>query len=384
MIGIFKQGFVMKKMHIGIPKEVKKDENRVGATPETVYSYVSAGHSVFVENNAGHQIGFTNEMYQKAGATIVHSAKEVYSKEMIIKVKEPQQSEFPLLHEGQILFTYLHLAPDPEQTKQLLERKVIGIAYETVTDEAGRLPLLVPMSEVAGRISIQAGATALQIAHGGKGVLLGGIPGVRPANVIILGAGVVGTEAMRMALGLGANVTIFDRSLNRLRELDKLYAPALKTLYSTPAAIEEAIITADLIVGAVLIPGKTAPKLLTRAHLKKMAPGTVIVDVAIDQGGCAETSKPTTHSAPTYVIDGVVHYCVANMPAACAKTATQGLTNATLPYALKIASLGYKQALIEDVHLRNGLNVYRGKVTNEHVAADLGYEYFEPFSVLKG
>ena len=373
----------MKKMHIGIPKEVKKDENRVGATPETVYSYVSAGHSVFVENNAGHQIGFTNDMYQKAGATIVHSAKEVYSKEMIIKVKEPQQSEFPLLHEGQVLFTYLHLAPDPEQTKQLLEKKVIGIAYETVTDEAGRLPLLVPMSEVAGRISIQAGATALQIAHGGKGVLLGGIPGVKPANVIILGAGVVGTEAMRMALGLGANVTIFDRSLNRLRELDKLYAPSLKTLYSTPAAIEEAVVTADLIVGAVLIPGKTAPKLLTRALLKKMTPGTVIVDVAIDQGGCAETSKPTTHSAPTYVVDGVVHYCVANMPAACAKTSTQGLTNATLPYALKIANLGYKQALLEDVHLRNGLNVYRGKVTNEHVAADLGYEYHEPFALLK-
>jgi alanine dehydrogenase len=382
MIVILKQRLAMSKMQIGIPKEVKKDENRVGATPETVYSYVTAGHSVFVEKNAGVQIGFTNEMYQKAGAKIVDSAKEVYSKEMIIKVKEPQDAEFPLLHEGQILFTYLHLAPDPEQTKRLIERKIVGIAYETVTDEAGRLPLLVPMSEVAGRISIQAGATALQLIHGGKGVLLGGIPGVKPAKVIILGGGVVGTEAMRMALGLGADVTIFDRSLNRLRELDKLYAPALKTLYSTPAAIDEAILTADLIIGAVLIPGKTAPKLLTRAHLQKMTPGTVIVDVAIDQGGCTETSRPTTHSNPTYVVDGVVHYCVANMPAACARTATQGLTNATLPYALKIANLGYKKALLEDPHLRDGLNVHLGKVTNKHVADDLGYEYFPPLSVL--
>lgn len=370
------------KMHIGIPKEVKKDENRVGATPETVYSYVAAGHSVEVEKNAGLNVGFTNEMYEKAGAKIVDSPKEVYKNQMIIKVKEPQASEFPLMHEGQILFTYLHLAPDPEQTKHLLERKVVGIAYETVTDEAGRLPLLVPMSEVAGRISIQAGATALQIANGGKGVLLGGIPGVKPAKVVILGGGVVGTEAMRMALGLGADVTIFDRSLPRLRELDRLYAPALKTLFSTPAAIEEAITTADLIIGAVLIPGKLAPKLLTRAHLQKMSPGTVIVDVAIDQGGCAETSKATTHSSPTYVVDGIVHYCVANMPAACARTATQGLTNATLPYALKIANLGYRKALLEDAHLREGLNVHLGKVTNKPVADDLGYEYFDPMSVL--
>ena len=382
MVGILKQRFAMTKMHIGIPKEVKKDENRVGATPDTVFSYVSAGHSVVVEKNAGLQIGFTNEMYEKAGAKIVDTAKEVYDSQMIIKVKEPQISEFPLLREGQILFTYLHLAPDPEQTKHLIERKIVGIAYETVTDEAGRLPLLVPMSEVAGRIAIQAGATALQINNGGKGVLLGGIPGVKPGKVVILGGGVVGTEAMRMALGLGADVTIFDRSLPRLRELDKLYAPSLKTLYSTPAAIEEAISTADLVIGAVLIPGKTAPKLLTRAHLKKMSPGSVIVDVAIDQGGCAETSRPTTHSQPTYVVDGIVHYCVANMPAACARTSTQGLTNATLPYALKIATLGYKKALFEDPHLRNGLNVHLGKVTNQYVAEDLGYEYFEPMSVL--
>lgn len=371
-------------MHIGIPKEVKKDENRVGATPETVHSYVAAGHIVSVETGAGAAIGFTDEMYHKAGAKIVSGPKEVYENEMIIKVKEPQKSEFPLLREGQILFTYLHLAPDPEQTRNILEKKIVGIAYETVTDEAGRLPLLVPMSEVAGRISIQAGATALQIAHKGKGVLLGGIPGVAPAKVVILGGGVVGTEAMRMALGAGADVTIFDRSINRLRELDKIHAPALKTLYSTPAAIEKAITTADLIIGAVLIPGKTAPKLLTRADLKKMSPGTVIVDVAIDQGGCTETSRPTTHSDPTYVVDGVVHYCVSNMPAAYARTATQGLTNATLPYALKIASLGYKKALLEDPHLRAGLNVHLGKVTNQFVAADLGYEYFDPLSVLEG
>lgn len=370
-------------MKIGIPKEVKKDENRVGATPDTVYSFVQAGHDVSVQSGAGLKIGFTDEMYRKAGAYIVQTAKEVYQNEMIVKVKEPQSSEFPLMHEGQILFCYLHLAPDPEQTKHLLEQKVVGIAYETVTDDAGRLPLLIPMSEIAGRIAVQAGATALQIINGGKGVLLGGIPGVKPGKVAVLGGGIVGTEAMRMALGLGADVTIFDRNLNRLRELDKLYAPALKTLFSTPAAIEEAVTNADLVIGAVLIPGKTAPKLLTRAMLKKMQPGSVIVDVAIDQGGCTETSRPTTHSAPTYLVDDIVHYAVSNMPAACAKTSTQGLTNATLPYALKIAALGYERALKEDPHLRNGLNVYFGKVTNPYVAEDLEYEYFEPMSVLR-
>ncbi|MES2274078.1 MAG: alanine dehydrogenase [Chlamydiota bacterium] len=360
-------------MKIGIPKEVKKDEFRVGATPESARSLVEAGHSVQVQTHAGTKIGFTDEMYIKAGAHIVKSAEEVYQNEMILKVKEPQSSEFPLLREGQILFTYLHLAPDPEQTKHLLERKVIGIAYETVTDDQGRLPLLIPMSEIAGRVAIQAGATALQMVNGGRGVLLGGIPGVRPAHVVVLGAGIVGTEAMRMALGLGADVTIFDRNLNRLRELDKLFAPALKTVFSTTAAIEEAVIHADLVIGGVLIPGKTAPKLVTHAMVKRMMPGSVIVDVAIDQGGCIETSRPTTH---TYIVDGVVHYAVTNMPAACARTSTMGLTNATLPYALKIANLGYKKALKEDIHLMNGLNVYRGKVTNEHVAEDLGYQYF--------
>lgn len=369
-------------MKIGVPKEVKKDENRVGATPDTVHAFVAAGHPVQVQAGAGANIGFTDEMYKKAGAQIVDGAEKVYQNEMIIKVKEPQASEFPLLREGQILFTYLHLAPDPEQCKQILAKKIIGIAYETVTDEHGRLPLLVPMSEVAGRLAIQVGAVALQMSNGGRGVLLGGIPGVRPGKVVVLGGGVVGTEAMRMALGLGADVTIFDRSLTRLRELDKLYAPALKTAYSTPAAVEEALMQADLVVGAVLIPGKTAPRLITKEHLKKMKTGSVIVDVAIDQGGCTETSQATTHSNPTYVVDGVIHYCVANMPAACARTSTQGLTNATLPYALKLANLGYKKAMLEDHHLMNGLNVCLGKVTNRFFAEDLGYEYHAPKSVL--
>jgi alanine dehydrogenase len=362
-------------MKIGIPKEVKKDEYRVGATPETVRAFVEAGHSVQVQSHAGYKIGYLDEMYFRAGAEIVGTAQEIYQNEMIIKVKEPQDSEFPLLKEGQILFCYLHLAPDPEQTRHLLEKRVVGIAYETVTDELGRLPLLVPMSEIAGRIAVQAGAAALQMVHGGRGVLLGGIPGVKPGKVVVLGAGVVGTESMRMALGLGADVTIFDRNLSRLRELDKMFAPALKTVYSTPAAVEEAVLQADLVIGGVLIPGKTAPKLVTHEMVKKMQPGSVIVDVAIDQGGCIETSRPTTHSNPTFVLDGVVHYGVTNMPAACARTATQGLTNATLPYALKIANKGYREALQEDRYLRDGLNVYFGKVTNRFVAEDLGYEY---------
>ena len=371
------------KTKIGIPKEVKNNEFRVGATPETVHAFVEAGHSVQVETNAGAKIGFTDEMYVKAGAKIVPSAKEIYANnDLIIKVKEPQSAEFPMLREGQVLFCYLHLAPDPEQTKHLLERKVVGIAYETVTDDQGRLPLLVPMSEIAGRLSIQAGATALQLANGGRGVLLGGIPGVRPGKVVVLGAGVSGTEAMRMALGLGADVMILDRNLPRLRELDKLYAPALKTVYSTPAAIEEAVKQADLVVGAVLVPGKTAPRLITKELVKKMLPGSVIVDISIDQGGCVETIKPTTHSNPTYVVDGVIHYGVTNMPAACARTSTQGLTNATLPFALKLASMGHKEAMLKDPHLMNGLNVYHGHVTNKPVADDLGYTYNEPKGLL--
>ncbi len=362
-------------MRIGVPKEIKKDEFRVGATPDTVRAFVEAGHRIQVQSKAGEKIGFSDAMYSKAGAQIVDSAEEIYENEMIIKVKEPQAAEFPLLREEQILFCYLHLAPDPEQTRNLLERRVIGIAYETVTDDQGRLPLLVPMSEIAGRVAIQAGATALQMVNGGRGVLLGGVPGVRPGKVVVLGGGVVGTEAMRMALGLGADVSIFDRSLSRLRELDKLYAPALKTVYSTPAAIEEAVISADLVIGAVLVAGKKAPRLVTRDVVKKMMPGSVIVDVAIDQGGCVETIRPTTHSDPTYCVDGVVHYGVTNMPAACARTATQGLTNATLPYALKLANFGYKKALMDDPHLMNGLNVFCGNITNMNVAEDLGYAY---------
>lgn len=369
-------------MDIGIPKEIKNKEFRVGLTPRAIKNFTDAGHRVQVEKDAGRAIGFTDEMYIKRGAQIVPTAKEVYQNEMIIKVKEPLSSEFPLLHKDQILFCYLHLAPDPEQTKNLLEQKVIGIAFETITDDFGRLPLLVPMSEVAGRISVQVGATALQLNNGGKGMLLGGIPGVRQGRVVVIGGGIVGTEAMRMALGLGADVTILDTNLNRLRQLDEMYAPALKTLYSSKAAVEEIIKTADLVIGAVLIPGAKAPKLISKDMLKLMEPGSVLVDVAIDQGGCFETSKATTHDNPTYMVDGIVHYCVANMPGACARTSTQGLTNAILPYALKLANKGWKGALKDDPHLRMGLNVCQGKVTNEPVARDLGYDFVDPKTLI--
>lgn len=365
-------------MKIGIPKEIKNHEYRVGATPSMVRALVEAGHTVTVQRSAGLQIGFTDDMYKAAGAIIVETPGQVYNNEMIIKVKEPQANEYPLLREGQILFTYLHLAPDPVQTKALLESKVVGIAYETVTDAQGRLPLLIPMSEIAGRIAIQVGSTCLQMNHGGKGLLLGGVPGVFPACVLVIGGGVVGTEAARMALGLGATVTIVDKDLNRLRQLDALFGPHLKTLYSTSYSIEEAVSWADLIVGSVLIPGKTAPKLITHKMLKKMSPGSVIVDVAIDQGGCTETSRPTTHEDPTYVVDGVIHYCVTNMPGACARTSTQALTNATLDYALTIANKGWKKAVKENPGLRDGLNVCLGKVTNKSVAHDLGYEFVAP------
>ncbi|MBS0634087.1 MAG: alanine dehydrogenase [Verrucomicrobia bacterium] len=364
---------------VGVPKEIKNHEYRVGATPAVVTALVQAGHKVLVETMAGAKIGYGDDLYAKAGAEIVSTAQEVYAKaDMIVKVKEPQAAEFPLLREGQILFTYLHLAPDPVQTKALLERGVIGIAYETVTDAEGRLPLLTPMSEIAGRIAIQAGATALQIANGGKGVLLGGVAGVSQGKVIVIGGGVVGTESARMALGLGADVTVLDTNLSRLRALDALYGPRLKTLYSSPAALEDCLKQADLVIGAVLIPGKLAPKLITKQHLRLMSPGTVIVDVAIDQGGCAETSRPTSHSEPTYTVDGVLHYCVPNMPGACARTSTQALTNATMSYALRLANKGYKQALKEDKGFKNGLNVCLGKVCHPDVAHDLGLEY-HPF-----
>jgi alanine dehydrogenase len=360
-------------MEIGIPKEIKDHEYRVGATPPMVGELVKAGHKVFVEASAGRNIGFTDEMYRSSGAEIVDGPEQIYDKEMIIKVKEPQESEYPLLREGQILFCYLHLAPDPVQTEALVKAGVIAIAYETVTDAHGRLPLLVPMSEIAGRISIQVGAHCLQMNNGGKGLLLGGVPGVIPANVLVIGGGVVGTEAARMAMGLGADVTIVDKDLNRLRTLDAIF-PSLTTLYSTSQAIEENIKSADLVIGSVLIPGKTAPKLVTKKMIQSMAPGSVIVDVAIDQGGCFETSRPTSHSSPTYLESGIVHYCVTNMPGACARTATLALTNATMDYALMIANKGWKKALTHR-SLRDGLNVCLGHVTNEPVANDLGYVY---------
>ena len=370
-------------MKVGIPKEIKNHEYRVGATPSLVQSLIKAGHQVSIQQGAGEAIGFTDDDFKVVGAAIVPTAEEVYKAEMIIKVKEPQPVEYPLLKEGQILFCFLHLAPDPEQTAALLKQKVVGIAFETVVDHKGRLPLLMPMSEVAGRISIQAGANALHMVYGGRGVLLGGVPGVTPGKVVIIGGGIVGTQAAKMAVGLKADVTILDNNVQRLRELDDLFRGKLKTLYSTPVNLEEEVCLADLIVGAVLIPGKCAPKLVTKKMVSKMKQGAVIVDVAIDQGGCVETSKPTTHSDPIFVAHHVVHYCVANMPGACARTATIALTNSILPYALQIAKHGYKKALLNDPCLLPGLNVAFGKVTNEHVANDLRYDYHPPEEVLK-
>lgn len=369
-------------MIIGVPAEIKNHEYRVGATPSMVKAFTTDGHTILFQRGAGERIGFTDAMYEAAGATLVDTAAEVYQAEMIIKVKEPQQSEFSLMHEGQILFTYLHLAPDPELTKALLERKIVGIAYETVVDQEGRLPLLTPMSEVAGRMAPQAGATALQMANGGCGVLLGGVPGVAPGKVVIIGGGVVGANAAMVAMGMGAEVTILDRSLPRLRELDAQWGGRVRTRFSTAQTIEEEVARADLVIGAVLIPGKSAPKLITKEMVKSMHPGSVIVDVAIDQGGCSETSRPTTHSDPTYVVDDVVHYCVTNMPGGCARTSTIALTNATMPYAQSIAYVGYKKALLENPWFLPGLNVYRGHVTNRHVAADLGYDYTPPEKIL--
>ena len=369
-------------MKIGIPKEIKDHEFRVGATPSGVKALTEAGHEVLIESGAGAAIGFSDDMYSGAGAQPV-SREAVYACPMVIKVKEPQPSEFPLLWEGQVLFAYLHLAPDPVQTRALVERKVIAIAYETVTDKGGHLPLLVPMSEVAGRLAVQAGANALQMIHGGRGVLLGGVPGVPPGRVVIVGGGIVGTQAARMALGLGADVTLLDVNLERLRELDDLFGPGLKTRYSDSYTIGELLPEADLVVGAVLIPGKQAPKLITRDHIKTMKQGAVLVDVAIDQGGCTETSHATTHSDPTYIVDGVVHYCVANMPGAVAHTSTWALTHATLPYALDLANKGHRQAMADRPGLRDGLNVCLGKITNKNVADDLGYTYTPPEQALQ-
>ena len=363
-------------MLIGVPKEIKNHEYRIGLTPSGARELVANGHKVIVQRDGGKSIGLTNEMYQKAGAEIVDGAEEIFARaDMIIKVKEPQPGECTMLRKGQILYTYLHLAPDPEQTKALIASGCTAIAYETVTDRNGGLPLLAPMSEVAGRMSIQAGAHALEKAQGGSGVLLGGVPGVMPAEVLVIGGGVVGINAARMAMGMNAHVTILDRSLNRLKELDELYGDRLTTIYSTHDAIEELLAGADLVIGAVLVPGAAAPKLISREQLKLMRPGSVLVDVAIDQGGCFETSKATTHQNPTYEVDGIIHYCVANMPGGVARTSTFALTNATLPFAVQLANKGYKQAMLDDPHLLNGLNVHAGKVTYEAVARDLGYDY---------
>lgn len=370
------------KRTVGIPREIKNHEYRVGMTPAGVRQLVEAGHTVNVETNAGSMVGYSDDHYADAGANVVPSPKEVYASELVVKVKEPTPAEYPLLRKGQILFSYLHLAPDPQQTKALVESGTAAIAYETVTDSRGRLPLLEPMSEIAGRLSIQVGANYLQLNNGGRGVLLGGVPGVQPGKIVVIGGGVSGTEAARMGMGMGARVTIIDKDIHRLRQLDALYGSRLQTIYSTSTSIEEAVITADLVVAAVLIPGKTAPKLITREMVSKMLPGSVIVDISIDQGGAAETSKPTSHANPVYTVDGVIHYCVTNMPGAAARTSTQALTNATLSSVLAIAKDGL-DALKKDPHLLNGLNVYDGKVTNIEVAHDLGYDYVEPLKALQ-
>jgi len=360
-------------MLVGVPKEIKNHEYRVGLTPAAVKEFVNNGHSVVVETNAGTAIGFTDDMYVDAGASIAPSAEKVFADaEMIVKVKEPQPNECKMLRKGQTLYTYLHLAPDPLQTKLLVESGATCIAYETVTDDRGGLPLLAPMSEVAGRMSVQAGAHYLEKAHGGSGTLLGGVPGVAPGKVLIIGGGVVGVNAAKMALGLGADVTILDRSLPRLRQIDDIFAGQVKTVYSTVDAIEHYSSKADLVVGAVLIPGAAAPKLLTKEQIALMKPGSVLVDVAIDQGGCFETSKATTHQDPVYIIDDVVHYCVANMPGGVARTSTMALNNATLPFGLALANKGPVNAMLQDKHLINGLNVHEGKVTYKAVVDALG------------
>ena len=363
-------------MLIGVPKEIKNNEYRVGLTPGSVKEFVSAGHSVIVEHNCGAGIGFGDDDYVTVGAQIIKTAEEIFATaDMIVKVKEPQANECKMLRQGQVLYTYLHLAPDPKQTALLIESGATCIAYETVTDDHGGLPLLAPMSEVAGRMAIQAGAHHLEKAQGGRGMLLGGVPGVGPARVTVIGGGVVGNNAAYMAVGLGADVTILDRSLPRLRQLDAEYRGRAKCIYSTVSKLEENVLDSDLVIGAVLVPGASAPKLLTRDMISQMRNGSVVVDVAIDQGGCFETSKATTHENPAYVVDGVVHYCVANMPGAVARTSTLALNNATLPFGLALANKGAKKALLDDPHLMNGLNVHGGKVTYEAVARDLNYDY---------
>jgi alanine dehydrogenase len=366
----------INKVIVGLPKEIKDNEYRVGLTPAGVRALTDAGHKVVVERSAGEGSGFDDDLYERAGATLRDSADEVWEQgEMVVKVKEPIAPEYPRMREGQLLFTYLHLAPDRELTKQLLERKVTGIAYETITDKRGGLPLLTPMSEVAGRMAVQVGAHYLEKMSGGRGILLGGVPGVPAAHVVIIGGGVVGTNAAKMAVGMGAHVTIIDTNLDRLRELDDIFLSKISTLASSAYMIHDAISQADLIIGAVLVPGAAAPRLVTRNMLKDVPNGAVIVDVAVDQGGCIETTHPTTHSNPTYYVEGVLHYCVANMPGAVPRTSTFALTNATLPYALKLANKGFIEAIMSDPGLKAGVNTYAGHVTYEAVARDQELEY---------
>ena len=366
-------------MRVGVPKEIKASEYRVGLVPANVMELVAHGHEVLVEHDAGAGIGCDDDQYAAAGAKIVASAREVFERaEMIVKVKEPQAAERRMLKKGQVLFTYLHLAPDPAQAKDLIASGATCIAYETVTAPEGGLPLLAPMSEVAGRMAVQAGAYFLEKSHGGLGMLLGGVPGVDPAKVVVIGGGVVGTHAIHIALGMGADVWVIDRSLDQLRRLWRQFGRPLNTVFSTRHAIEKHVMEADLVIGGVLIPGAEAPKLVTADMVRRMKTGSVVVDVAIDQGGCFETSHPTTHENPTYVVDGVIHYCVANMPGGVPRTSTFALNNATLPFVLALADKGARQALLDDAHLLEGLNIHAGQVTHAAVAEALGFAYVEP------
>jgi len=370
-------------MRVGCPREIKNNENRVGLTPAGARSLAAAGHAVVVQSGAGERSGFTDAEYQVVGAQVVAAAAEVFDQtELIIKVKEPQPAEIEMLRPGQVLFTYLHLAPDPEQARGLLRRKVTALAYETIHDGTGRLPLLTPMSEVAGRMAAHVGAFYLQQPNGGRGMLLGGVPGVPPAHVVVLGAGTVGLNAIKVAVGMGARVTALDRSLPTLRYLDDIFGNRIETLWSNEQHVEEAVVQADLVIGSVLIPGASAPKLVTRRMIQKMKPGCVVVDVAVDQGGCFETTRPTTHADPVYFVDGVLHYAVANMPGALPRTSTIALTNATLPYALKLANLGARAALRADPGFLAGLNAFDGHITCRPVAESLGLSFVEPGEVL--
>lgn len=371
-------------MLIGLPKEIKNNEFRVGLTPASVRELVSNGNSVLVETGAGAAIGFTDDQYVSAGGIIVSTAEEVFADSyMIVKVKEPQLHECAMLRPGQILYTYLHLAPDPDQTNALIKSGAICFAYETITGAGGGLPLLAPMSEVAGRMSVQAGAAHLEKSKGGRGILLGGVPGVPAGHCVILGAGVVGTNALQVAVGMGARVTVIDKNIDRLRQLDLVFGNRIRTVYSSVQSVEEAVLDADLVIGGVLIPGAAAPKLVTKDMVSNMKEGSVLVDVAIDQGGCFETSHPTTHADPTFVVDDVIHYCVANMPGAVPLTSTFALNNATIGYAALLAKKGWKQAVKDSVHLKNGLNVAEGFVTYEAVAKSLGLSYISADILLK-